>query len=73
MTLHTTYDQLVLGSDVTAYEVPAALAGTSDLFVARFVEADGHCNFTPPQIGHLFDALLAWVREGKRPPAGEHK
>src|SRR5688572_18148876 len=71
VTLHTTYDQLVLGSDVTAYEVPAALVGTADLFVARFVEADGHCNFTPAQTGHLFDALLAWVREGKRPASGE--
>lgn len=71
LTLHTTYDQLVLGSDVTAYEVRAALVGTADLFVARFVEADGHCNFTPAQTGHLFDALLAWVREGKRPASGE--
>ena len=73
LTIHTTYDQLVLGSDVTAYEVPASLAGTSDLFVARFVEADGHCNFTSAQTGHLFDALLTWVRDGKRPAAGEQK
>jgi pimeloyl-ACP methyl ester carboxylesterase len=71
LTIHTTYDQLVLGSDVTAYEVPASLVGTSDLFVARFVEADGHCNFTSAQTGHLFEALLTWVREGKRPAAGE--
>ena len=27
-------------------------AGTSDRFVARFVEADGHCNFTPAQSGN---------------------
>ncbi len=30
LTIHTTSDALVLGNDVTAYEVPAALAGTSD-------------------------------------------
>jgi pimeloyl-ACP methyl ester carboxylesterase len=73
LTIHTTSDALVLGSDVTAYEVPAALAGTSDRFVARFVEASGHCNFTPAQVGSAFDALLAWARDGKRPAPGEHK
>jgi pimeloyl-ACP methyl ester carboxylesterase len=73
LTIHTTSDALVLGDDVTAYEVPAAVAGTSDRFVARFVEANGHCNFTPAQVGTAFDALLAWAREGKRPAAGEQK
>jgi alpha-beta hydrolase superfamily lysophospholipase len=73
LAIHTTSDALVLGNDVTAYEVPAALAGTSDRFVARFVEANGHCNFTPAQTGNAFDALLAWVREGKRPQGGEQK
>jgi pimeloyl-ACP methyl ester carboxylesterase len=73
LTIHTTSDALVLGSDVTAYEIPAALAGTSDRFVARFVDANGHCNFTPAQTGNAFDALLAWVRDGTRPTAGEQK
>ena len=73
LTIHTTTDELVLGSDVTADEVPAALAGTSDRFVARFVDAVGHCNFTSAQTGSAFDALLAWAREGKRPAAGEQK
>jgi hypothetical protein len=73
LTIHTTSDELVLGNDVTAYEVPAAIAGTSERFVARFVEASGHCNFTPAQTGNAFDALLAWAREGKRPAAGEQK
>jgi pimeloyl-ACP methyl ester carboxylesterase len=73
LTIHTTSDSLVLGGDVTAYEVPAALAGTSDRFVARYIEADGHCNFTPAQTGVAFDALLGWARDGKRPAAGEQK
>ena len=73
LTIHTTSDGLVLGSDVTAYEVSAALAGTSERFVARFVEANGHCNLTPAQTGNAFDALLAWAREGKRPAPGEQK
>jgi len=73
LTIHTTVDPLVLGNDVTAYEVTTALAGTSDRFVARFVEANGHCNFTSAQAGTAFDALLVWAREGKRPAAGEQK
>jgi pimeloyl-ACP methyl ester carboxylesterase len=73
LTIQTTSDALVPGTDVTAYDIPAALAGTSDRFVARFVEAEGHCNFTPGQVGNAFDALLAWAREGKRPAAGEQK
>lgn len=72
-TLHTTGDQLVLASDVTPYEVQATLAGTQDLFVARYVVAAGHCNFTPEQQGRAFDELLRWAREGKRPAAGEQK
>ena len=68
-----TSDALVPGPDVTAYDIPAALAGTSDRFVARFVEAEGHCNFTAGQIGNAFDALRAWAREGTRPSPGEQK
>jgi pimeloyl-ACP methyl ester carboxylesterase len=73
LTIHTTSDALVLGSDVTAYDVPAALAGTSDRFVARFVEANGHCNFTPAQTGSAFDDLLAWARGGRSPASGEQR
>lgn len=73
LTMQTTSDALVLGQDVSAYDVPAALAGTSDRFVARFVDADGHCNFTEAQVAGAFDALLAWVRDGRRPASGEQK
>lgn len=73
LTIHTTSDPLVLGSDVTAYEPLAAIAGSSDRFVARFVDRPGHCNFTMAQTAGAFDALLAWAREGRRPAAGEQK
>lgn len=73
LAIQTTVDPLVLGSDVTAYEVLAVQAGTSDRFVARFVSATGHCNFTPAQTGGAFDALLAWARKGERPAPGEQK
>lgn len=73
LAVHTTSDPLVLGSDVTAYELPALLAGTSDRFVARFVEAVGHCAFTPAQTGNAFDALREWAKTGTRPAAGEQR
>jgi alpha-beta hydrolase superfamily lysophospholipase len=73
LTLHTTADPLVLGSDVTEYETIATIAGTQDLFVARYVSANGHCAFTPQQTGAAFDALLAWARDKKKPEGGEQK
>ena len=73
LTLHTTSDPLVLGSDVTAYEVLAVQAGMADRFVARFVDARGHCNFTPAQTGSAFDALRSWAKSGVRPVGGEQK
>jgi hypothetical protein len=73
LTIHTTVDPLVIGNDVTAYEVLAAQAGHADRFVARFVDASGHCNFTAGQTGNAFDALRAWAKTGVRPAAGEQK
>lgn len=73
LTLHTTYDQLVPGRYVSEYDNFARLAGTQDLFIAKFVVAKGHCNFTPAQTGVAFDELLSWMREKKRPAAGEIK
>lgn len=73
LALHTMADPLVLGSDVTTYELTTALASTSDLFVAKFADARGHCTFTPAQTGAAFDALLEWSRTGVRPAAGEIK
>ncbi len=73
LTVHTTYDQLVPGRYVSEYDSFAKLVGTQDLFVAKFVAARGHCNFTIPQTIAAFDELLNWVREKKRPSPGEIK
>jgi pimeloyl-ACP methyl ester carboxylesterase len=73
LTVHTTYDQLVPGRYINDYDSIAKLAGTQDLFVAKFVVARGHCNFTLPQTTAAFDDLLKWARERKRPEAGEIK
>ena len=71
--MHTTYDQLITAADVLDYESTAKLAGTQDLFVAKFVVANGHCNFTPAQTGTAFDELLQWIHNKKKPEAGEVK
>ncbi len=73
LTIHTTYDQLIPGRYVSEYDEFARLAGTQDLFVAKFVVANGHCNFTPAQTGAAFDELLTWIRDKKKPEAGEIK
>lgn len=73
LAIHTTYDQLIPGRYVSQYDEFARVAGTQDLFVAKFVVAKGHCNFTPAQTGSAFDELLKWIREKNRPAAGEIK
>jgi len=73
LTLHTIYDQLIPGRFVSQYEEIARLAGTQDLFVAKYVDRRGHCNFTPEQTGAAFDQLLKWITEKQRPEAGELK
>lgn len=73
LTLHTTYDPLVPGQELNEYDEIVAEAGTQDLFVAHFVAANGHCVFTPAQLDTAFDELLRWVREHKKPIAGELK
>lgn len=73
LTLHTTYDPLVPGRYISEYDSIARVVGTQDLFVTKFVVARGHCTFTPAQTGAAFEALLQWVRERRRPEAGELK
>ena len=73
LTMHTTYDPLIPGRYVSEYNAIANVAGTQDLFVTKFVVAKGHCTFTPAQTGTAFDELLKWVREKKKPEAGEVK
>ena len=71
LTVQTVYDQLVTARDVSYYDVLTAIAGQQDLFVQKFVQADGHCNIAPPRVGAAFDELLGWLRDRKRPTPGE--
>jgi pimeloyl-ACP methyl ester carboxylesterase len=73
LAVHTTYDPLIPGRYVSAYEAIAGIAGKQDLFIAKYVEARKHCDITLPQTMSAFDELLNWVHERKRPEPGEVK
>jgi pimeloyl-ACP methyl ester carboxylesterase len=43
-------------------------AGKQDLLVQRIMRVPGHCGFSQAEMIRAFDDLVAWVREGRRPP-----
>ena len=45
-------------------------AGFGDNLVQQYVHRDGHCAFTPQQVGESFDELLEWIHNGTRPEPG---
>lgn len=69
--VHTTYDATVPPGQMDRYRTTAQLARTEDRFAASYVVADGHCSFTPAQVGAAFDALRTWAATGQRPAEGE--
>jgi alpha-beta hydrolase superfamily lysophospholipase len=71
LAMHTTYDATVEPQQMDRYRAQTQLAGTADRFAATFVVADGHCAYTPAQVGAAFDALRTWAATGKRPAEGE--
>ncbi len=70
LSLHTTGDPLVPASVDNDYDEVTAAAGTQQLFVAQYVVAANHCQFTDEAIGAAFDELRAWVQSGVRPTGG---
>jgi pimeloyl-ACP methyl ester carboxylesterase len=70
LALHDTRDPLVVASTAFEYALVAQRAGHADNFVQQYVKAEGHCVFTPVQIGKAFDELVAWSNGGTRPQAG---
>lgn len=69
--LHTTYDPIVPPVVASRYDQLATAEGNRDRVRYRFVEADGHCNFTSEETQKAFDLLRDWAASGKAPPAGE--
>ncbi|MGH8171794.1 MAG: alpha/beta hydrolase [Rhodanobacteraceae bacterium] len=70
LALHDIGDPLVPASTAFEYAVLAQRAGNADLFVQQYVNANGHCVFTPDEIDRAFGELLDWVHDGKRPVQG---
>jgi hypothetical protein len=70
LALHTTYDPRIPGSTLTIYAEQVALAGSSQNLVQQYVHRDGHCAFTPEEVGRTFDELLQWIHTGRRPTPG---
>ena len=71
LALHDSGDPLVPASSAFEYALIAQRAGHGDNFVQQFVNREGHCVFTPEEIGRAFDELVDWVRAGKRPASGK--
>lgn len=70
LALHDVGDPLVPAYTPFSYALAATRAGHGHNFVQQYVHQEGHCVFTPQQIGRAFDELAAWVDAGKRPRAG---
>ena len=70
LALHDTADPLVPASSAAEYALLTRRSGHADNFVQQFVNKEGHCVFTPQEIGHGFDELVGWVHDAKRPPSG---
>lgn len=71
LALHDSGDPLVPASSAFEYALIAQRAGHGDNFVQQYVNAKGHCVFTPAQIDTAFGELIDWKRDDKRPAAGK--
>ena len=70
LALHTTNDPAAPGNTSFAYSLAVARQGNGEKFVQQYVKHEGHCSYSPEQVGMAFDELLEWTRHGKRPFAG---
>lgn len=70
LALHTIYDPLIPATTLSLYASEVAHAGFADNLVQQYVHREGHCTFTPDEVGRAFDELVVWARTGKAPQAG---
>jgi pimeloyl-ACP methyl ester carboxylesterase len=70
LAVHTIYDPLIPGTTLTLYAHEVEEAGYGENLVQQYVHRDGHCAFTPQQVGASFDELLDWIDTGARPEPG---
>lgn len=69
--LHDVADPLVPAGGVFDYALLVQRAGHSDHFVQQYVDREGHCVFTPQEIGIAFNELTDWVDARRRPAPGK--
>ena len=67
LTMHTTGDGLVIPYHESAYRKTVEEAGRSDKLVQVFVDAVGHCTFTPVQWLAVVAAIEDWLDTGEAP------
>lgn len=67
LTMHTIEDGLVIPAHESAYRETVEAAGRSDRLVQVFVDAMGHCTFTPDQWLAAVSAMESWLDTGEPP------
>lgn len=69
--MHTVYDQLIppLFGEVN-FENMVHQKGKDHFLTVKLCNGQGHCNFTPEQIGKSFDELRHWVKTGEKAKPG---
>jgi pimeloyl-ACP methyl ester carboxylesterase len=70
LALHTIYDPLIPATTLSLYAHQVEMAGASQNLVQQYVHRDGHCTFSPEEIGRAFDELVQWTHGGPRPTPG---
>ena len=70
LALHTIYDPLIPAGSLALYEAEVTEAGYSQNFVQQYVHREGHCTFTPDEVGRAFDELIHWAHTGTPPASG---
>jgi pimeloyl-ACP methyl ester carboxylesterase len=65
--MHTLYDQLIPPLyGVINFENMVHQQGRDQYLVVKYTNGQGHCMFSPQQIGEAFDDLRRWVKTGKK-------
>lgn len=64
------YDPIVPADTTEAYMAIARRNGSADKVVFQIFDHYGHGSVTTPEVAASFDALLAWMKGGPKPPSG---
>jgi pimeloyl-ACP methyl ester carboxylesterase len=69
--MHTVYDQLIPPQyGEVNFENMVHKMGKDHFLAVKICNGQGHCNFTPAQIGKSFDELRHWVKTGEKAKSG---